>query len=27
VSEAPGFGYEIDRDYLRHVTVREETLR
>jgi L-alanine-DL-glutamate epimerase-like enolase superfamily enzyme len=26
VSEAPGFGYEIDRDYLRHVTVREETL-
>jgi O-succinylbenzoate synthase len=26
VSEAPGFGYDIDRDYLRHVTVREETL-
>ena len=24
VSEKPGFGYEIDRDYLRHVTVREE---
>ncbi len=26
VSEAPGFGYEVDGDYLRHVTVREETL-
>ena len=26
VSEASGFGYDIDRDYLRHVTVREETL-
>ena len=26
VSEATGFGYEVDRDYLRHVTVREETL-
>ena len=26
VSEAAGFGYEIDLDYLRHVTVREETL-
>jgi O-succinylbenzoate synthase len=26
VSEASGFGYEIDHDYLRHVTVREETL-
>jgi o-succinylbenzoate synthase len=26
VSEAAGFGYEVDRDYLRHVTVREETL-
>ena len=26
VSEAPGFGYEIDHDYLRHVTVRQETL-
>src|SRR5204863_7534274 len=21
-----GFGYDVDRDYLRHVTVREETL-
>jgi O-succinylbenzoate synthase len=27
VSEASGFGYEIDHDYLRHVTVREETLK
>jgi O-succinylbenzoate synthase len=26
VSEAPGFGYEVDRDYIRHLTVREETL-
>jgi len=26
VSEAPGFGYDVDRDYLRHVTVREESL-
>jgi O-succinylbenzoate synthase len=26
VSEASGFGYDVDRDYLRHVTVREETL-
>jgi hypothetical protein len=26
VSEASGFGYQIDHDYLRHVTVREETL-
>jgi O-succinylbenzoate synthase len=26
ISDRPGFGYEIDRDYLRHVTVREETL-
>jgi|SRR5580704_4615244 O-succinylbenzoate synthase len=26
VSEASGFGYEVDRDYLRHVTVREETV-
>ena len=26
VSTAAGFGYNIDRDYLRHVTVREETL-
>lgn len=27
VSKAPGFGYNVDLDYLRHVTVREETLR
>jgi O-succinylbenzoate synthase len=26
VSAAAGFGYEVDLDYLRHVTVREETL-
>jgi O-succinylbenzoate synthase len=26
VSEASGFGYEIDQDYLRHVTVRQETI-
>jgi len=26
VSNAPGFGYDIDYDYLGHVTVREETL-
>ena len=26
VPTAAGFGYNIDRDYLRHVTVREETL-
>jgi len=26
VSEASGFGYDVDRDYLRHVTVREENL-
>ncbi len=26
IRDAPGFGYEIDFDYLRHVTVREETL-
>ncbi len=26
VSNAPGFGYNLDHDYLRHVTVREETL-
>jgi len=26
VSAAAGFGYNVDRDYLRHVTVREETL-
>jgi len=26
ISDQPGFGYEIDLDYMRHVTLREETL-
>jgi O-succinylbenzoate synthase len=26
VRDRPGFGYEIDHDFLRHVTVREETV-
>jgi o-succinylbenzoate synthase len=26
ISHAPGFGYALDRDYLRSLTVREETL-
>jgi O-succinylbenzoate synthase len=26
IRDAPGFGYDIDLDYLKHVTVREETL-
>jgi len=26
VSDAPGFGYVLDRDYLRGITVREETV-
>jgi O-succinylbenzoate synthase len=26
VPTAPGFGYEIDHDFLKHVTVREETI-
>jgi O-succinylbenzoate synthase len=26
VRDEPGFGYEIDQDFLRHVTVREETV-
>ncbi|MDW8131332.1 MAG: o-succinylbenzoate synthase [Bryobacterales bacterium] len=26
VSDLPGFGYELDEDYIRHITVREETL-
>ena len=25
-NESPGFGYELDRDYIRQITVREETL-
>jgi o-succinylbenzoate synthase len=24
--DAPGFGYELDRDFIRHLTVREETI-
>jgi L-alanine-DL-glutamate epimerase-like enolase superfamily enzyme len=24
VRDEPGFGYEIDRDFMKHVTVREE---
>jgi O-succinylbenzoate synthase len=26
VTDAPGFGYELDLDYIRQITVREETL-
>jgi o-succinylbenzoate synthase len=26
ITDAPGFGYEIDREFLQHVTVREETV-
>ena len=26
IREEPGFGYEIDHDFLRHITVREETV-
>jgi o-succinylbenzoate synthase len=26
IRDAPGFGYELDRDYLRYLTVREEVL-
>ncbi len=26
ISDAPGFGYQVDHDYLSHVTEREETL-
>ncbi len=26
VTDEPGFGYAIDHDFLRHVTVREETV-
>jgi O-succinylbenzoate synthase len=26
VNDSPGFGYEIDHDYLREVTIREEVL-
>jgi hypothetical protein len=24
--DEPGFGYELDRDFIRHITVREETV-
>ena len=26
VSDKPGFGYEVDRDFLKHITVREDIL-
>jgi len=26
IRDEPGFGYELDRDYIRHVTVREESV-
>jgi O-succinylbenzoate synthase len=26
VRDEPGFGYELDHDYIRHITVREETI-
>jgi O-succinylbenzoate synthase len=26
VSGEPGFGYALDRDFIRHITVREESL-
>jgi len=26
ITDAPGFGYDIDYDFLKHVTVREETV-
>ena len=25
ISDAPGFGYDLDRDYIRSVTIREES--
>jgi L-alanine-DL-glutamate epimerase-like enolase superfamily enzyme len=27
VRDEPGFGYELDCDFIRHITVREETVR
>src|SRR5260221_5411404 len=27
VRDEPGFGYELDHDFIRHITVREETVR
>ena len=26
IRDEPGFGYELDRDYIRHITVREESV-
>jgi O-succinylbenzoate synthase len=26
IRDGPGFGYELDRDFIRHITVREETV-
>jgi O-succinylbenzoate synthase len=26
IRDEPGFGYELDRDYVRHITVREESI-
>ena len=26
IRDDPGFGYELDIDFIRHVTVREETI-
>jgi O-succinylbenzoate synthase len=26
IRDEPGFGYELDRDYIRHITVREESI-
>jgi O-succinylbenzoate synthase len=26
IRDDPGFGYELDRDYIRHLTVRQESL-
>jgi o-succinylbenzoate synthase len=26
VGDEPGFGYALDRDYIRHITVREESI-
>ena len=26
IRDDPGFGYELDRDYIRHITAREESI-
>jgi hypothetical protein len=26
IRDAPGFGYDLDMDYIRHITVREESI-